>query len=101
MNTNPGALTVFKQYVTSVETQLGNRVKTLRSDNGGEYVNKAFGEYLLTKGINHLPIAPYSHESNGKAETLNRTLFQMVLTSLLSSGLPKNQWGEAVNTGYM
>lgn len=90
LKTKSGALTAFQQYVAAVETQLGKRVKVLRSDNGGEYLNKAFSEYLSHKGINHQPIAPYSHESNRTAERFNRTLFQMVQTSLLLSGLPKN-----------
>lgn len=83
--------------MVSVETQLGMRVKALLSANGREYVKKALGEYLLAKGISHQLIAPYSDESNGRVERFNRTLFQIMRTSLLSSRLLKNKWGEAVN----
>lgn len=78
LKTKDGALTAFKQYVASVEIQLGQKVKGLRSDNDREYVNKAFDEYLLSTRINHQLIAPYSHMLNGKVERFNRTLFQMM-----------------------
>lgn len=97
LKTKDGALTGFKQYAASVETQLGAGVKTLLSDNGEEYVNKVFDEYLLAKGNSHQLVALYTHESNGRVERFNRTLFQMIRTSLLSSGLLKNKWGEAAN----
>ena len=35
-------LSVFKKFVTLVETDIGKKVKCLRSDNGGEYISKAF-----------------------------------------------------------
>lgn len=97
IKTQHGALAAFKQYVASVETQLGREVKTLRSDNGRQYMNILFNQYLVTKGIEHQPIAPTSHESHVESERLNRSIFQMGSVSLLSSGLPKNLWGEAVN----
>ena len=35
-------LSVFKHFVTLVETQIGKKVKCLCLDNGGEYVSKPF-----------------------------------------------------------
>ena len=35
-------LLVFQKFLTLVETQIGRKVKCLRSDNGGEYVTKTF-----------------------------------------------------------
>ena len=35
-------LSIFKHFVTLVETQTGKKVKCLHFDNGGEYVSKPF-----------------------------------------------------------
>ena len=39
---------------------------------------------------------PYVPQSNGITERKNRTLLDMVNVMLVSSGLPKNMWGEAL-----
>ncbi|KAL0298331.1 UNVERIFIED_CONTAM: Retrovirus-related Pol polyprotein from transposon TNT 1-94 [Sesamum radiatum] len=41
---------------------------------------------------------PYSPSSNGVAERKNRTFKDMINSLLLTSGLPKYLWGEALNT---
>jgi len=43
----------FKEYMHLVENQTGRKVKTLRTDNGKEYVNDEFSIFLKEKGINH------------------------------------------------
>ena len=40
--------------------------------------------------------APYTPQSNGVAERMNRTLIESVRTTLLQSGLPKSFWAEAL-----
>ena len=41
----------FKSYKILVEKHTGKHVKILRSDNGTEYCNKVFDEYLKNEGI--------------------------------------------------
>ena len=41
----------FKKWKAIVETETGLKVKSLRSDNGGEYINEGFGEYCAAQGI--------------------------------------------------
>ena len=53
-------LSVFKHFVTLVETEIGKKVKCLRLDNGGEYVSKSFQDFCDTKGIKRELIAPYT-----------------------------------------
>jgi len=45
------ALDVFKCFVAEVETQLDQRVKTLRTDRGREYLSHMFKESCEEKGI--------------------------------------------------
>lgn len=70
--------------------------RAIRSDRGGEYINKSFHAYCLEKGIKHEPTAAYTLESNGKAERFNLTLANMVQAALLGN-IPKSMWAEAFN----
>ena len=89
------AIDKFKIYKEEVETQLSEKIKRIRSDRGGEYV-EPFGDFCSQHGIVHEVIAPYSPQSNGVAERKNRTLKEMMDAMLLSSGLPQSMWGEAI-----
>ncbi|KAL0309114.1 UNVERIFIED_CONTAM: Retrovirus-related Pol polyprotein from transposon TNT 1-94 [Sesamum radiatum] len=80
------------------ETQTGKKLKRLRSDRGGEYESSKFTEYCRAFGIIHEETPPYSPSSNGVAERKNRTFKDMINSLLLTSGLPKYLWGEALNT---
>ena len=41
----------FKEYKAEVEKQIGESIKTLRSDQGGEYLSYKFKNYLQECGI--------------------------------------------------
>ena len=49
-------------------------------------------------GIQHEPTAPYSPQSNGKAERLNRTLKTFARAMLYQANMPKSFWAEAMST---
>src|SRR4051812_20219851 len=54
----------FKHFKALVEKQTERKIKTLRSDNGGEYTSHAFSRYLKEHGIQHQKSAPYVPEQN-------------------------------------
>ncbi|KAI0997685.1 hypothetical protein K3495_g10503 [Podosphaera aphanis] len=60
------------------------------------YVKK-LTNYFKQKGINHYLTPPYSPESNGVAERLNRSMGKGVRAMLLSLS-EKRLWAEAVKT---
>ncbi|GAU28814.1 hypothetical protein TSUD_21510 [Trifolium subterraneum] len=70
----------------------------LKTDGGGEYVSKVFSEFCEAEGIVHEVIPPYTPQQNGSAERRNRTIMNMVRCMIRSKHLPKELWGEAVNT---
>ncbi len=74
----------------------GDIVKTLRSDNGGEYVSKQFEQIMVKNKIKHEFSAPESPHQNGTAERSWRTLFEMARCLLIESKLPQNLWTYAV-----
>ena len=51
-NTKDEVLKHFVMFKESIETQIGNRVKRLHSDNEGEYINKQFKEFCASQGNN-------------------------------------------------
>lgn len=91
-------LDAFKAFKSRVERQTGMKIKTLRSDNGCEYVSGEFSRFLQSEGIQRQLTVQYTPQQNGVAERANRTLVEMARCLLISSGLPESLWAEAVNT---
>jgi hypothetical protein len=89
---------VVKEVLVMLENQVGMRVKVVRSDNGGEYVNGDLAAFYSDKGILHQTTVPYTPQQNGKAERLNRTLMEKVRAMLVDSGFPHKLWAEAAVT---
>lgn len=76
------ALDAFKKFSMLVETSLGKKVKTFRTDNGGEFTSKEFNKYYEEAGINRHYFAPYSPQQNSIVERQNRTLIEMARSLL-------------------
>jgi Reverse transcriptase (RNA-dependent DNA polymerase)/gag-polypeptide of LTR copia-type/GAG-pre-integrase domain/Integrase core domain len=87
-------LDCFKNFHIHFENQNDVKIKTLHSDNGGEYA--PVSKYLQEVGITSTRSAPYTPEANGIAERMNRTLIEMVRTTLAQSGLPIRFWIESL-----
>ena len=81
-----------------MEKSLGQSVKILRTDNGGEFTSDEFEKYLKKEGIKHQLTIPKCPEQNGIAERLNRTLVEMMRSMLADSELLKSFWAEALAT---
>jgi hypothetical protein len=96
-----GVTPALKEVFTMLENQSGYKVKALRTDNGGEYVNTKVSAYLKSKGVTHQKTMAYTPEQNGKAERLNRTLIEKGRAMLADTGLRKQLWAEALLTANM
>ncbi|KAL0405833.1 UNVERIFIED_CONTAM: hypothetical protein Slati_3897200 [Sesamum latifolium] len=57
----------FKEFRLEVENQTGHKIKTLRSDEGGEYLSGEFLDYLKRNGILSLSV-----DSSGNTTTERR-----------------------------
>ncbi|XP_055814518.1 uncharacterized protein LOC129884204 [Solanum dulcamara] len=89
---------IFKNFKAFVERQSGCKLKSLRSDNGGEYTSNEFNKYCEEMGIDHKLTVSYSPEQNGVSERKNRTVVEMARCLLLEKKLPQSFWAEAVYT---
>ncbi|KAJ3474391.1 hypothetical protein NLI96_g12482 [Meripilus lineatus] len=96
MRNKSETLEKYKVFEARLETQKGRRVKELRSDRGGEYLSKEFGDHLGSQGTIRSLTTHDSPQQNGIAERLNRTLVEHMRAMLLPSGLPPSLWGEAL-----
>ena len=81
---------------------MGARAHTLRSDQGGEFLNVTVRDYLQNHGITHEVTGRQAHAQNGVAERAIQTVTNMAKAMLIGSGLPRIWWGHAVQyTAYI
>ena len=73
-------------------------MKVLRSDQGGEYLDSKFTDYLIENGIVSQLINPGTPPQNGVVERRNRTLLDMVRSMMSYSMLHNSFWGYALQT---
>ncbi|KAJ0532260.1 putative RNA-directed DNA polymerase [Helianthus annuus] len=71
------ALAKFKIFKTQVEKESRYKVKTLRTDRGGEFMSNEFIDYCQQEGIKRQTMAPYTPQQNGVVERRNRTVMGM------------------------
>ena len=88
----------FKDFHNLIKNQYDARVKIFRTDNGTEYVNNQFDEYLSSFGIIHQTSCPGTSQQNGLAERKNRHLLEITRCIMLAMNVPKYLWAEAVMT---
>ncbi|GJZ56101.1 retrovirus-related pol polyprotein from transposon TNT 1-94 [Tanacetum coccineum] len=93
---NKFTLVIIDEYSRKMENLNEVRVKKLRSDNGIEFKNHKMEEFCDEKDISQNFSSP--SEQNGIAERRNKTLIEAARTMLNSAKLPKQIWGEVVNT---
>lgn len=88
----------FKEWKVMIEKKTGRKLKTLRTDNGGEYTSADFETYLRQEGVRHQKTIPKTPEQNGASERLNRTIVEAVRSMLCDSKLDQKFWAEATST---
>lgn len=98
MSTKTEVQKYFCAFQALVERQTGTKIRTFRSDNGTEYVNKGLTDYLQAQGIRHETSVPYSPQQNGVSERCNRSIVEKARSLLAQSSLSKAFWQDAVET---
>jgi hypothetical protein len=83
-----------EKYIADVAPY--EKIKRIRSDNGGEFISYRFKSLLRKHAIKHETSAPYSPHQNGTVERAWRSLFSMARCLLLEAKLPKRLWTYAV-----
>ncbi|POM74969.1 Integrase catalytic core protein, partial [Phytophthora palmivora] len=89
MKAKSDVLSKFKIFKAALENATGQRIKRLRSDNGGEYTGRQFEAYLNNCGIKHEKTVPYAPQQNGLAERMNWSLVEMARCMLYHESVDK------------
>ena len=77
--------------------ELGAHPKTLRTDQGTEYLNKEMTELLESNYVRHVVAAVNEHYSNGPAEHAVHTIRSAAKAMLLHANIPKRFWCYAIS----
>lgn len=81
----------LKEFIIYTKNQLGKNIKTIRSDNGKEFVNTRVRELLKKYGILHQLSISYTPQQNGRAEREFRTIMEATRSMLANEqGVQKN-----------
>ena len=81
-----------------VQNLLSSFIKTIHTNNGGEFVNHAFSSFLTASGISHQLTCPYTSEQNGVVERKHRHIVSMGRCLLYQAGVPDSYWVHAFHT---
>eukprot|EP00253_Pinus_taeda_P022677 PITA_22677 len=94
----------FKKWKALVEIETGNKLKCLRSENGGEYCSKEFDRYCSEHGIHKEKTVPRTSQEKGVLERMNRTIMECARgpSSSLDGGVPEEAWtGKTINYSFL
>ena len=99
MKTNGSAemLVHLKLFAKKLETELGAKIKRIRTDGGSEY-KRFVDAYLKEEGIQHEITAPYHPDQNGVVERANRTIMGRVRAIIEDAKFPRELWDEIATT---
>ena len=89
----------YQSYIVDealIETQSGNRIKSSRSDRGGEFMADKLTKHQDLKGTKREFTVHDSPPQNGVSERGMRTRAERARALLISSGLPRFLWEEAM-----
>jgi hypothetical protein len=98
LRTKDEAAASLRRFAATTELESGQKMRTLRTDRGGEFTSKEFMEFCADRGTTRHLTAPYSPRQNGVVERRNQTVVGMARSMLKGMGMPAAFWGEAVTT---
>jgi transposase InsO family protein len=76
----------FQEFNVEIENLTNKKIKTLRTDNGGEYISKEFVAFFKSVGIRRELTIPHNPQQNGVAERKNRSIEETVKALLNNKG---------------
>lgn len=86
----PYMFIVFKEFKTQVELETSKRIKCLRTNNGGEYVDDNFLIFYKQDDIVRQFSVLHTPQQNGVVEQMNMTLMDKTRVMLRTIELPKS-----------
>ncbi|KAL0423503.1 UNVERIFIED_CONTAM: Retrovirus-related Pol polyprotein from transposon RE2 [Sesamum radiatum] len=91
-------VTLLENFYQMVLTQFDRKIKTVRTDNGLEFVSEKCQLFLQNHGILHHKTCVYSPQQNGVVERKHKHLLQVARALMFQACLPSQFWTEAILT---
>ncbi|KAI3781841.1 hypothetical protein L2E82_11867 [Cichorium intybus] len=88
----------FLAFVNILLNQFDTKIKTVRSDNGTEFVDNKMKSFFESKGILHQTSCVHTPQQNEIVERKHSQILNVSRSLLFQSNLPLKYWGEAVLT---
>lgn len=85
---------LLQNFCTMSERQFEKQVKTVRSDNGTEFM--ALTSYFQKQGIEHQTSCVDTPQQNGRVERKHRHILNVARACLFQARLPISFWGESI-----
>jgi len=85
----------FCEFKALVEKESGKKIRTLRSDNGGEYVSQEFKDFYAMEGIKRELTIAHNPQQNGVAKRKNKMIMGVAQGMLHDQGLQLHLWAKA------
>jgi transposase InsO family protein len=98
MRTKNEVLSRFQEFKSLVENQTGRKIKTLRSDDEGEYTSKGFKDFCAGAGIKRVLTVLYNPQQNEVVERKNMAIVGVAKAMLYDLDLLRFLWAEACKT---
>ncbi|GKB17314.1 putative RNA-directed DNA polymerase [Tanacetum coccineum] len=88
----------FVNFIKLIHNQFNATIKTIRSDNGTEFVNKKMFTLFSDLGIIHHTSCTHTPQQNGIAERKHRHLLNVARSLMFQGGIPLNFWSDCILT---
>jgi uncharacterized protein YbcI len=85
----------YQEFKAEMEKLIGKKIKTLMSDNGGEYTSKGIISFCREAEIKRELIVPHNPQKNGVAERKHISIEEYVKEMTNDQNLSMFIWGEA------
>ena len=88
----------FKEFKALIENHTEKNIKTIHSDNGGEFTLNEFKELCKESGIKREFSTPYNPQHNGIAEWNNKTIMEATRAMIHDQDMPMHISAEVSKT---
>jgi transposase InsO family protein len=98
LKTKDEVFSKFQDFKAEIENLTNKKIKTLRTNNGGEYTSKEFVDFCKSAGIRRDLTVPHNPQQNGVPKRKNGSIEETIKALLNDQGLSMFLWGEAAMT---
>ncbi|PWA96217.1 hypothetical protein CTI12_AA041970 [Artemisia annua] len=88
----------IKTFHAFVQNHFNTSIKTIRSDNGSEFLNHNLTTFFQNHGIIHQTSCPYTPQQNSRVERKHKHLLEVARALRFQANIPIHLWGYCLIT---